>query len=128
MQVELRALLASSLAVKPLLSADKIAWKRLPQRREDLPCIVLHVVSGTDGLTQQGPDGLWQGRVQIDCYAADYATAATLAGAVRGFLHGYRGEGFRGVFAKGIRDDQDEGASDRPFLISTDFMVNWRET
>ncbi|KFI24327.1 tail completion protein gp17 [Paenirhodobacter enshiensis] len=127
MQTEFRALLTGSAEVTALVPAARINWKEHPQDAP-FPAIILHLIGNAPGLTQQGPTSLWSGRVQVDCLALDYATAAQIGAAVTRLLNGYRGGGFRGVFLASTRDDQDTGASDRPFLISTDFMTHWRET
>ncbi|MFD2175937.1 tail completion protein gp17 [Rhodobacter lacus] len=120
MQQALRALLGT------VIGAEKIAWGRLPQGTA-LPAVVLHLIDHVDGMTMQGPDGLWRGRVQVDCYAPGYDDAEALARAVIARLHGYRGGGFRGILLVARRDDDEPGASDRPVRVSMDFLTNWRE-
>lgn len=121
MKKELRSLLTS------VISAERIAWGRFPQDTP-LPAVLLHLIDDADGMTMQGPDGLWRGRVQVDCYALAYDEADALARAVIAQLRGYRGGGFRGIILKGQRDDNETGASDRPYCISIDFQTNWRES
>lgn len=119
MQAALRTLLGT------VIGEEKIAWGRLAQEAA-LPALLLHLIGQAEGMTQQGPDGLCRARVQIDCYAHSYEEADALARAVIARLHGYRGGGFRGIFLADRRDDDDPGASDRPFRVSMDFKTNWR--
>lgn len=121
MQEELRSLLTT------VISAERIAWGRFTQDTP-LPAVLLHLIGNADGMTMQGPDGLWRGRVQVDCYALTYGEAAVLARAVITLLRGYRGGGFRGIILTGQRDDNETVANDRPCCISMDFKTNWRES
>lgn len=125
MQREFRALLTGSAAVAALVSAQAIAWGA-PMQGTRLPAVALHLIDDADGMTMQGPDGLWQGRVQVDVYALSYGDTRTIADAVIAALHGFRGGGFRGIFLAQQRDRYETGASDRPFRISIDFMTHWR--
>lgn len=126
MQTELRALLLASSAVSDLVS-DRVDWGVLRQgaRRS---AIVLHLIGHRQGVTQQGPDGLWRGRVQVDCIGADYVDAVAVAAAVTALLHGYSGGGFQLILLADQRDDYETEAQGRPFRISLDFLTNWSET
>ncbi|WP_406735891.1 hypothetical protein [Thioclava sp. GXIMD4215] len=123
METEFRALVAATVA--HILPLSHIAWGVLPDNTAP-PAISLHQIDNADGLTQQGPDGLWRGRVQVDCLALEYAEAAAMKDALIAGLNGYRGGGFRLIRLDRYRDDQDKGAVDRPFLISLDFLTSWR--
>ncbi len=125
MQREFRALLTGSAAVTALLAAQAIDWGA-PMQGTRPPRIALHLIDNADGMTMQGPDGLWQGRVQVDVYGLTYGDTRAIADAVIGALHGFRGGGFRGIILAQTRDSHETGASDRPFRISMDFMTNWR--
>src|SRR6218665_2097348 len=103
MELALRALLTGSAAITAIAPSTRVSWGVLAQG-SPLPALILNVISNTDGLTQQGPDGLWQGRVQVDCYGAKYAEALSLANAVIALLHGYRAGAFRGIFLDTRRD------------------------
>lgn len=125
MEKALRALLTGSAAVTSLVPASRISWGVVAQGKP-LPAIVLNVISNRDGLTMQGPDGLWRGRVQVDCYAMDYGATVALAAAVTGVLHGHRAGAFRLIVLDNRRDDHEAGAVGRPFRIGLDFITNWR--
>lgn len=125
MQREFRALLIGSAPVVALIAAQAIAWGA-PMQGTRPPTIALHLIDNADGLTMRGPDGLWQGRVQVDAYGLSYGETRAVADAVIATLHGFRGGGFRGIFLAQQRDSHEAGASDRPFRISIDFMTHWR--
>ncbi|KEP68416.1 hypothetical protein DL1_11940 [Thioclava dalianensis] len=125
MQKEFRALLKGSAAVSALASA--IDWGLLPQSVA-LPAIALELIDNADGLTMQGPDGLWRGRVQVDCYAGTYGGAVALSEAVIDLLSGYRSGNWRLIMLVAQRSNTETRASDQPYRISVDFMTNWRKT
>lgn len=127
MEEALRTLLTSSAAITAIAPAARINWGVHPQGA-GLPALVLNVVSDAEGLTMQGPDGLSEGRVQIDAYAYTYADAKNLSRAVRAVLHGYRSGGFRLVQHVATRDSREGGTNeaDRPFRVSMDFTTHWR--
>jgi hypothetical protein len=129
MEEALRTLLSGAAAVTALVPATRINWGVHPQG-EPLPGIVLTLISGAEGYTLTGPDGLSQGRVQVDCYAHDYRTAKLLSRAVIAALSGYRGGGFQGVFHAGTRDSREGGTNEaeRPYRVGVDFTFTWSET
>lgn len=124
MEEAFRALLVAAL---PSIGATRINWGAHPQGLAR-PALVVNVVSGADGMTMQGPDGLLMARVQVDCYADSYTAAKTVSRTVIAALNGHRGGGFRGVFHASTRDGREGGSNeaDRPYRVSLDFMVNWR--
>ncbi len=128
MQVALRSMLRAVPAVAALCRV-RVDWGKRPQG-DPYPAICLHLIGDREGHTLQGPDGLSQGRVQVDCFAETYGEAAAVARAVRDALNGYRGGGFRGVFLEGQRDNTERGSNepDRAARVSMDFLVNWRES
>lgn len=77
----------------------------------------------------QGPDGLSQGRVQVDCYALSYSATAEIARVVVAELHGHRDDKFRLIAHDATRTSREGGANeaDRPFRHSLDFLVSWRQ-
>jgi len=126
MEEVLRSLLLSTTAV-PTLCGTRIGWGGSPQGPAS-PRIALWVIAGNGDPTLTGPDGLSVGRVQADCYGTTYASAKTLARAVRAALDGYRGGNFRGVFHEGTRDGREGGSNeaDRPHYVQLDFLTHWR--
>ena len=127
MEQALRTLLASSAAITAIAPAGRINWGVHPQG-VPLPALVLNTIGDAEGLTMQGPDGLSEGRLQIDAYAVTYAEAKNLSRAVRTVLHGYRGGGFRLVQHVTTRDSREGGTNEaeRPFRCSMDFTTHWR--
>ena len=125
MERALRALLNQSAAIIAICPDTRIVWGRLGQGKA-LPAAVMTVIDNVDGLTMQGSDGLWRGRVQIDCYGATYAAALDLAEAMIGVLHGHRAGSFRLIVLAGRRDYDESSAADRPSRVSLDFITNWR--
>jgi hypothetical protein len=126
MEEDLRAVLLADATVTGLV-IDRVDWGSRRQGAP-LPAMVLYVVSGAEGYTLKGADGLSITRVQIDCYGDTYASAKTLSRAVISALGGYSDTDFPGVFHVGTRDDREGGSNeaDRPFRTSLDFNVNWR--
>lgn len=89
------------------------------------PRIVLSVISGGDDATQDGASGLRENRVQVDCYAATYAGAATLKEAVVQALHGWRSAPVIGAFKINERDfPPDTAAGEVLARISLDFNIH----
>lgn len=127
MEEALRALLLASSGVASLAPSARINWGAHPQGA-DLPSLVLNTISGSEGLTMSGPDGIETSRVQIDAYAHTYAGAKILSRAVIAALHAYRSGAFRLVVHEGTRDSREGGSNEaeRPFRCSMDFTVNWR--
>lgn len=111
----------------------EVNWVVHPQG-VPLPAVVLNLIAGAEGYTQQGPDGLTQASVQVDVYALDLERAVALARVVRDALSGFRGAGrtgfFEGIFQTATRSGREGGTNeaDRPFRHSMDFDVNWRMT
>jgi hypothetical protein len=127
MEEALRALLAASSGVTAHVTAGRINWGAHRQGAGG-PYIVLTVISGNEGLTMQGPDGLTAFRVQADVYAATYGAAKAAARAVIARLHGYRGGQFRLIEHADSRDSREGGTNEaeRPHRVGLDFIVNWR--
>lgn len=122
MQSALRALLTGA----PFPPLSQISWERLPQGAP-MPALLLTQVDGGEGLHQQGRDGLWRGRVQIDVFAETYAKALSLRDALVGVLDLHQGGGFDSIFFDSERaSGPEDGAIHRPSRITLDFLVNWR--
>ena len=121
----MRALLRADPAIMALAPGG-IEW--VTQAEGLAPSFALLTqISGAEGLTQSGPDGLVAARVQIDAWS-DYASGADrLARAIRDRLNGYRGGTFNGIFHLSTRDDHtDLEGGGSAFCVSQDFMVYHR--
>jgi len=129
LEEDFRAVLLAAGAVTALAPAARINWGAHPQGAA-YPAIVLNTISGAEGYTYSGPDGLSQGRVQVDCYGHSYADAKGLSRAVIAAIGGYSGANFQGIFHASTRDSREGGSNeaDRPYRVSLDFMTHWRET
>ena len=124
MEQDLRALLLAGLTG---MTADRLNWGEHPQGAAG-PYVVLYLVSWNMGHTQQGPDGLEQARVQVDCYADTFGAARGLARQVMGLLDGYRGGQFQAIFSAGMRmsREADENGGEAIYRASLDFIIHWR--
>lgn len=127
MEQAFRALLTGSAAIMALVPVTRINWLLAPQGTPR-PHVVLTLVDDAEGLTLTGPDGLSQGRVQVDCYADTYAAAKAVANEIRALLHGYRGGSFRLIEHTLTRDTREGGTNeaDRPYRCGLDFLTTWR--
>jgi hypothetical protein len=126
MEEALRTILLNTSAISQVVGS-RISYGSAAQGAA-LPYIVLHVIDDAEEHTYQGPDGLSQGRVQVDCYGATYGQAKTLSRHVRAVLDGYRGGQFSGIFHASTRDNREGGANEfeRPFTVQLDFLTKWR--
>jgi hypothetical protein len=97
-----------------------------------LPAAVLARVSGAPLYADDGEAGLETARIQIDCWAATYGEAKTLARAVTACLSGFDGTVGPTVFQFIELDSERDlreggsGAADYPFRTALDFLV-WTE-
>ncbi|RZJ19122.1 MAG: DUF3168 domain-containing protein [Brevundimonas sp.] len=123
------ALIAELLAAPSVKAkvVKRINWVRRPQG-EALPAIVLHVIDRTPDVHHGGASGVVQARVQVDCWAASYAAAKSLARAVetaltaRAFSRG--AVRFDVILSIAERDDSFEEAGKPVFRTSLDLMVH----
>lgn len=124
MDEALQALLIGNAALSARIGG-RAFWGTAPQGQA-LPALVLTIVSAQDAPHLNGTDGLWNYRVQIDCYGIDRPAARLLSRDVIDLLNGYSGGGFNAVFIDTVREDFEEAAVDRPTRISLDFNIIWR--
>ena len=129
MEQALSAILKGAGGITDFVPAARINWGEHPQGTGS-PYITMMVVGDNEGLTMKGPDGLSQGRVQIDCYAPTSLLAKQVSRAVRAVLHGYRGGGFRLVSHVATRDSREGGTNEAERLhrVGLDFTTSWRAT
>lgn len=124
------ALIGFMLSDAPLkaLVGDRIDWQKRPQG-DALPSISMQRVSGVRDYAMQGPTGLVQSRVQVDCWGETYASALAVARAARDLLSGIRrhigATELQGAFIDGERHDfEKEGNAAEGFhRISMDFQI-----
>ncbi len=89
------------------------------------PRVAVWTIDNGDGLVLTGPDGVQQGRVQVDAYADGASQALTLGRAITTALHGYSEGALRAVSQISYRFTREGGANeaDRPFRVSVDFST-----
>ena len=128
MEEQLRALLLNDSGVSGRVGT-RVNFGAHPQG-QPFPAIVLNTISETEGYTLQGPNGVTNTRVQVDCYAQTYGAAKRLSRAVRSLLSGHQQGAFQGVFLAGSREGREGGSNDaeRPYRASLDFMVQFTNT
>ncbi|WOI54959.1 DUF3168 domain-containing protein [Palleronia sp. LCG004] len=129
MDRDLRGVLIADAAIGEIIgfndAAERINWAEHPQG-EPYPALVLHGISLNGSHTQDGPDKLFEARVQVDVLATDDTIAGDLGRAVRRALDGYRGGSLRYVRFAGLRSGRDDGP-DRLFRRSVDFIIQWSD-
>ena len=125
MEEQLRAILLASSGVTALVGT-RVNFGEHPQG-QPLPAIVMSTVSEVSDHTIDGPDGVPDARVQVDCYAVTYGAAKQLSRVVRTVLDGHSANAIQGVFLAGARDMREGGTNEaqRPFRVSMDFTVRY---
>ena len=124
------ALIARMLATAGI--TDLVGQRVTPKRRTqggDLPAVVLHRIDGgPDYPIHGGASGLIESRVQVDCWAESWLSAATVARAVMAALSGATftqdGVRFDAIFVVAQRDDTDDENGTPLFRFSLDLMVH----
>lgn len=122
MEEDLFDLLAGALSIPD----EAIGWFTAPQGIAR-PHVVLNVITDAEGITMNGPNGLFEGIVQIDVYSDTRAVAKTLSRTIRDLLHGYKGGGFSLITHDRTRDTREGGSNEaeRPYRVSMDFTTGW---
>lgn len=125
MEEQLRAVLLASAPVDALVDG-RINWTEHPQGKP-YPAIVLHGISDVEETTLDGPAGISDARVQVDCFGYSFGEAKQLSRAVRRLLSGYRAPPLQGVIFLNSRDGRAGEAvgADRIYAVSLDFMVKY---
>ena len=127
----------SSLLANNSAITDLVGTKIYPMVREQedgLPAITYQVISGIRSHDISGPNGLVEGRIQINCFAATVLASLQLAAVVRAALNGLRG-GAAGVAIECmLLEDQGDLPSVEPgneemnvFAQMMDFYVLYKE-
>lgn len=127
MEEDFRALLLNTTAVTDVVST-RIDFAGGAQGTPD-PRIVLWVIGDNEEHRMCGPDGLSDGRVQVDCYCGEYGQAKLLSRAVRAALDGHSDANFQGIFHAGTRDSREGGTNEayRSYRVSLDFITNHQQ-
>jgi len=125
MEELMRAALLASSGVSSL-AGSRVNFGTHPQG-QPLPALVLNTISDFEGYLIAAPDGMFNARLQVDCYADGYGPAKLLSRAVQTALSGYSGNGIQGVFHVSSRDSREGGSNeaDRPYRVSLDFTITY---
>lgn len=126
------SLLANNTSITDLVSTRIFSMVR--DQPVGLPAITYQVISGIRSHDLTGPNGLVEGRIQINCFADDPLEAGELAAVVRAALNGHRG-GAAGVHIEMmLLDDQSdlpyidpENEAQNVFAQMMDFYVLYKE-
>ncbi|WP_299133558.1 DUF3168 domain-containing protein [uncultured Amaricoccus sp.] len=139
MEEDLRALLIADAGVAAAVAA-RVSWGGRPQG-SDLPAILLHLVARPGAHLLDGPSGLVESRVQVDCWGRTYAGAKLAARAAERALDGFGrvgsgvigGTRFQGIFRIVSRDMSEARIVDggdvveQLFATSMDFSIRHQE-
>ena len=121
MEETLRALLKAYPAVITAVGV-KVQWGAQPQGTE-APYITLHRIGGNRTQHLQGPDGMIESRVQVDCWGLTYGEAKVAARAAIARLNGYRSDELRRIFIESERDDNDLSSPNPLYRTSLDLLI-----
>ena len=128
----IHSLLANNTSITDLVSTR--IYPMVRDQEDSLPAITYQSISGVRSYDLTGPNGLVDGRIQINCFADDPLEAGELAAVVRAALHGHRG-GAAGVHIElMLLDDQGdlpyidpENEAQNVFAKMMDFYVLYKE-
>lgn len=115
-------------ALKARLIAETglpVAWGLSPRGTSE-PRITLTTVGGDTDYTHDGPSGLREARVQVDCFGQSYGEAEIAARAVTAALSGWGASGITVVFKLSERDTV-PSAETGIFRSSADYRVLYQE-
>lgn len=127
MDEALTALLLANATVSGLVGdGDRLFWNVLGQGKQGTAA-VLYLVSGVPDYHMQGPSGLVESRVQIDCRASTLAAAKALSDAIEAVLSGYSGNQggvkFNGIFKDSARSSFVKTEAEAFYLYSADYLI-----
>lgn len=127
MESALRALLVGYAPLTGLVggaTTPRIVWNHLPQATVR-PAVVLFKITGAEGLTHGGPDGLSGNIVQIDVQALTVTSMWAIRDAIIAKLHGYSDATFGLIRHDSERQSAEElaGAGSLIHRASLDFTV-----
>lgn len=133
MEEELIAFMLADVGIAALVST-RIHWRERPQGG-GLPDIILHNLGGPVDYHMQGPSGLNQSRIQIDCWSnVSLAQSLAVKRAVEASLSGLRatmsGIEIQGMFIDAYNDAFDVAAeaSEQYYRHRLDFLCFHSET
>lgn len=111
------------------LAGGKRFWLRAPQGTKP-PYAVMQRITGFRDQHFQGPSGLVESRVQIDCYDKTYAGVVAMARSVNALLAGRRVGIVQGIVIDSERDlpAADAGEVQHLFRKSVDIIIHHKES
>lgn len=139
MEIDLRGLLLADTALMALIPNSGNVRINMVAQGVTGPAVSIWRISGSDDMTMQGPDGLYQSRVQIDvrCRDADgyegsgWSAGQPIAARIKHLLSGYRGSAgntnFRLISILSERQTSEKPGSEMFHLFSLDCQV-WHRT
>jgi hypothetical protein len=121
METALRTLLIGNGTIAGLVGT-RIVWNHLPQSTAD-PAVVLYKITGAEGHTFQGRDGMQESIVQVDVRALTVASMWQVRDAIIARLDGYRDADFAGIFLRSERQSAEKPGAVLYHRSSLDFDV-----
>lgn len=125
----LRTLFLSTTNISPLVDDIHIGFVEQP---DVIPYILLTTVESEFNLRLDGTGGLIFTDVDIDCKAATYAKAQTIADAVKDYFQDFAGtagtDTVKAVLLNGERADYEPGvdkSDSGKHVVTLDFNVQW---
>lgn len=131
MEADLMAYLLADSGLMALVKAEaqvaRVHWLQAPQGVAK-PYVTLQRISGLRDTPMDGPSGIVESRVQIDCYGLKYGDAKAVARAIEALLSGAGftsgSTWFQGCFLDAERDGYEADATpDKLFRTSLDFTI-----
>lgn len=119
MEEALRAHLLATAAVTALVPAERIVWNQ--RIGPALPAISLHRITGRPDYHLQGPSGLVDSLVQVDCWGASFASVTAVARAVQAALSAHAGGVISRCFIENLRSSFEKGDGATGASTPTDF-------
>lgn len=133
----LRAFLLSDASISALVGGVRVYPGVLPQGTT-AASIVQNLITEASDVHMQGPSGLGQARVQLDCWAQSQDAAVALANLVMDRLSGHKGTIAFGaespqesIVVQGIFHDQGRDDFDSVAKLHSrrrDYIINYSET
>lgn len=125
MEADFWSLLAGYAPLSALVggsASPRIVWNHLPQSTAD-PAVVLYKVTGAEGHTFQGRDGMQEAIVQIDVRALTVASMWQVRDAIIARLDGHMDTAFAGIFLRSERQTAEKPGTVLYHRSSLDFDV-----
>jgi hypothetical protein len=136
----LRAFLLSDAGINALVTTGSVSriYPGIVPQGITQTSIVQNLITEASDMTMDGPSGLGEARVQLDCWALTQDAAVALANLVMDRLNGHRGTIafgtgspqeeilLKGVFHDQGRDDYDDVR--KMFTRRRDYIIHYSET